>query len=225
MTTTKTCLECSKTFEANSNRQKYCSADCRYGQTDCAGCGKNFQRTPGAGRKQRFCSTACYYTTEARTQNRTCEGCGKECTPGGRFCSYECAHQAKRAKRATQQCEYCGKDFQAKVSLGRRFCTSSCASRARNTQSEGVLDIGTIRPHASGYFKIKTEAGWVMEHRYVMEQKLGRPLHPRERVHHMNGVRTDNRPENLELWHMKKKDPAGIRAADYHCHGCRCNES
>ena len=54
--------------------------------------------------------------------------------------------------------------------------------------------------------------GRLYEHVKVMSEILGRPLAPGENVHHINGVRDDNRPENLELWVVAQ--PSGQRPAD-----------
>lgn len=51
----------------------------------------------------------------------------------------------------------------------------------------------------------------VLEHRLVLEQAIGRPLHSYEDAHHKNGVRSDNRPENLELW---VNQPRGQRVSE-----------
>jgi hypothetical protein len=54
--------------------------------------------------------------------------------------------------------------------------------------------------------------GAVLDHRLVMEAKLGRRLLHQEEVHHKNGDRNDNRLENLELW--SSSQPPGQRVED-----------
>ena len=69
-----------------------------------------------------------------------------------------------------------------------------------------------------GYAWIKINDKWIPEHRSIMENILKRSLEKHESVHHINGVRDDNRPENLELWVGGIR--YGQRASDIKCHNC-----
>lgn len=80
--------------------------------------------------------------------------------------------------------------------------------------AEGTRQLGADNPNwkggctvaSNGYVLVKARwhpaadsRGYVYEHRLVAERLLGRPLREGEQVHHLNHVKTDNRPENLRV--------------------------
>lgn len=107
--------------------------------------------------------------------------------------------------RTTKGSDYCPEHYIAemtrRIGLGERPVLPG----VRNASGGGNLTGG-------GYVGFKVLNVMILEHRAVMERMLGRPLRPFENVHHKNGQRADNRPENLELWTIPQ--PSGQRPED-----------
>ncbi|MGC5042495.1 hypothetical protein ACLQ16_04160 [Streptomyces albidoflavus] len=224
------CARCGLSFKASTRqaeaskagRAVYCSRDCQKGNNlvtlTCAGCdGEVLRRKTDVRGKRVFCNADCRSKAPKQRTGITnpCEQCGTQfyviraLAGTRRYCSALCKKEAARSGQVTRNCDECGTEYTRSPSTAGRFCSKNCEHRHRTGNGKGYVN-------ADGYRVISQGGGKSAkaEHRLRIEELIGRPLLPTETVHHVNGIRHDNRTDgplvmdergrlrsgNLELW-------------------------
>lgn len=202
------CEECGKEVYARPSEQKtkrFCSKAChsasmkRQAEQVCVGCGVTFTQAQSVQHK--YCSWACY--SKHRMPNKPCLVCGTILQVSAQdYCSPAC--WAKAQQSGTERpCAVCGtpvyvKPYQEGV---KKYCSVACHSESMRLDGAGGR-YKTRDGYIQVYYPKHPDAGkngMIFEHRLVAEQKYGRRLLRSEHIHHINGIRDENTPENIEL--------------------------
>jgi hypothetical protein len=164
--------------------------------------------------KPLYCSSACAGLAKRTGTIVKCVQCGKDVyshkSKPRQFCSKSCARTAANltSKNPSYSRDISGENNpmygkglsgEQNPMYGKRKELSPRWKGGRKVRSDGYVLIIAPENHpypADDMGSIK----YVLEHRHIMEQYLGRYLDPQEVVHHINGNPSDNRIENLRLF-------------------------
>jgi hypothetical protein len=189
----------------------------------CSNCGREFTGPPSVLAKRKYCSKSCYNSKqkELLTQPVIDAGVAKECLACGntfyvrynvnnarKYCSRECyrVSHLKSWKAWYQDNKDYKKDLanrprdeNGKILFPKRRKSPKCG---RFFTAQGYVNVMVkTLPEEDRVIAEAVLPGrpYVLEHRLVASKKIGRPVQRGEVVHHINGIRDDNRPENLEV--------------------------
>lgn len=175
-----------------------------------------WRSTDGKSRRKEL---AKEYLSRHPVKQGSCLNCKKEFHYQSfsvrKYCSNRCKSSFRRKMGldgVKVKCVICENEISESRYQTRLTCSRKCLIKHRSSH-------GGEGHYASGYKIVSRtnhenchKGNKIFEHTLVMSEHLGRPLRKGESVHHKNGIRDDNRIENLELWH--KGQPAGQRVED-----------
>lgn len=195
----------------------------------CSACDIAMEKRPSEVARNKtgrfFCSLACRNQVGSKPRTGTvfaCQQCGTEfyrkLSSTQVYCSRACKDADWRVGVEVRVCIGCGEDFDFDLKMKKfnagKFCSTACMHSHRRASA-----IGRTKTNEQGYVLVyrpdvegAQATGWIFEHRLVMADMIGRPLHDHENVHHKNGDRSDNSPANLELW--SSWQPSGQNVED-----------
>ncbi len=233
----RTCSRCGKTKPSHEfwSQRKTCD-DCygvpyqRIAYGNCARCGNVFIKTRRSGKK--YCNDCGYARTGKASLDGSysyirfikCPRCESyfigHSNKTARYCSPACGGGTPRPKK---ECHFCNKLFKPNRAKN-IYCSFKCyCSDPNKPVNARAAKLGNRLKGSEGYIEIRvsndyafrtTKRPYMLEHRKIMSDYLGRKLKGDEVVHHRNGIRDDNRLENLELW-VGATHPKGIRVREF----------
>jgi hypothetical protein len=184
---------------------------------NCKFCAKEFNVPNCLLKRKHYCSMKCYRSRSMINRDFKCLECNKLSIGNGhkytkerKFCSNKCSakyhsgdknHFFKNAS-VNKQCLLCKKDFQFYPSQNNKrpnrgkFCSNKCyiGSYKGITMCKGYIYIKSYQ------HPFRQKSDYIPEHRLKVEKQIGRYLTKLEVVHHINHIRSDNRPENLYIF-------------------------
>lgn len=102
-------------------------------------------------------------------------------------------------------CETCEKLFYRSpsetIKSKPRYCSRHCAFKGMKGQLKTITPIKDRKwfKSAKGYLVTTIRGKWLWQHRWIVEKHIGRSLKKEEIIHHLNGIKTDNRIDNLAV--------------------------